>query len=81
MNYNGSVDPDATVEYELYDYSSEEGRQEIDNLLSNPDDVDGDLLERWRELHHALSQMLAESYTQPDNWSTTGPESDNDTSP
>ena len=73
LNYNGSVDPDTSVEYELYDYSSEQGRQEIDNLLSDPDDVDADLLQRWQELHQALSQMLAESYTQPENWAATGP--------
>ncbi len=79
VNYNGEVDTDTAVEYELYDYSTAGGLEETDNLLSDPAAADHQLLERWQELHDALTSLVTESFTCPNNWSATGPRNSEET--
>lgn len=79
VNYNGEVDTDTTVEYEFYDYSTAGGLEETDNLLSDPDGVDDQLWQRWQELHEALTRLVTESFTCPNNWSATGPTNSEET--
>ncbi|WP_430412641.1 sulfatase-like hydrolase/transferase [Kordia sp.] len=76
VNYNGEISaskddasvPSTTIQYELYDYTTEDGRAETTNLLANPDNIDNDLLETWKELHAILTAKMEDTYTLPNNW-------------
>lgn len=68
VNYNGSVDMDTVIQYELYDYTTHNGRIEIDNLLNDISDVNDELFATWKRLHTELTKHMIESFTSPKNW-------------
>ncbi|WP_046759119.1 sulfatase-like hydrolase/transferase [Kordia jejudonensis] len=76
VNFNGEISaskddenvPATEIQYELYDYSTEDGLSETTNLLNDSDNVSGDLLEIWQELHEILTTKMKETYTLPENW-------------
>ncbi|MCG8458813.1 MAG: sulfatase-like hydrolase/transferase [Holophagales bacterium] len=69
LNYNGEVDSDISLQYELYD-NGPDGQGETVNLLDTDGSVPDDesILRRWQQLHAALTRMMTESYTLPDSW-------------
>ena len=78
VNYNGELDDGTTVQYELYDYSTSEGLDETENLLSDPDEVDAQLRTLWQELHDALTEEMTERFTLPENWAASDPANQQD---
>lgn len=76
VNYNGEISvskkdsssPSYPIQYELYDYSTEGGQTETENLLAFPDHVTNSLLDTWKELHAILTAKMVETYTLPNNW-------------
>ena len=58
----------SNFQYEMYDYTTDDGWSEIDNLLYSPTPATN---LQWQILHRSLTELMIESNTKPDGWPTS----------
>ncbi len=83
VNYNGEIavdkndsnEPSSQIQYELYDYTTEDGQAETTNLLATFDSeqMSDSLFETWQDLHAILTKKMEDTYTKPNNWDFATP--------
>ncbi len=87
VNFNGEIITEnelcgktisIPIEYELYDYSTDGGRMETENLLHDIGNLDANTQDIWEKLHSILTDKMKETFTIPENWSLTTPEAQTD---